>query len=93
MPKLLFFSRVAFICNVCFLITFLMHYIPDIRNGTIPSTIIILGNVLAIVLNTMLNILYLLLFLAGRLRVTKMPVWIMLINFLFFIFQIVLLIK
>ena len=93
MPKLLFFSRVALICNVCFLVTFFMHYVPIIANGLVPSTIIILGNVLAIVLNAMINILYILLFFAGRFFILRVPQWIIVVNFLFFVFQIILLIK
>ncbi|MBA4166804.1 MAG: hypothetical protein H0X41_04570 [Chitinophagaceae bacterium] len=93
MPKLLFFSRVALICNGCFLVTFLMHYISDIRNGVVPSTIIILGNVLSIVINILLNVIYAMLFLAGRLRMAGVPRWLVAVNFLFFIFQVILLVK
>lgn len=93
MPKLLFFSRVAFICNICFLITFLLHYVPFISNGIISSTIIILGNVLSIVINVMMNILYILIILGGKPISSFIPVWLIIINFLFFIFQVILLLK
>lgn len=92
MPKLLFLSRVALICNLCFLITFLMHYAP-VSNGSIPSTIIVLGNVVSVVINVLMNALYVLIFLAGKPLIRHVPVWLIAINFLFFIFQVILLIK
>lgn len=93
MPRLLFFSRVALLCNLCFLFAFSMHYLPAMRNGVLPSTVIILGNVLAIVLNTLLNLLFILIFLAGRVKATGVPRWLVITNFFFFVFQAILLIK
>jgi hypothetical protein len=93
MPRLLFFSRVALLCNICFAITFSMHYLPVIYNGVVPSTIIVMGNVLAIVINILMNILYLLLTLAGKQAINFIPKWIIIVNFLFFTFQVILLIK
>ena len=93
MPKLLFLSRVAVICNLCFLITFLMHYIPFVSNGSIPSTIIVLGNVVSIVINVLMNAVYILILLAGKPLIRYVPVWLIATNFLFFIFQVILLIK
>jgi len=93
MPGLLFFSRVALLCNVCFLATFFMHYIPGLRDGHVSSTLIVLGSVLAVVLNAILNLLYGLLLLAGRLRLTKLPLWLVVANFLFFVFQLILILK
>jgi hypothetical protein len=93
MPKLLFFSRVALLCNICFLITLSMHYIPVITNGIIPSTIIVLGNVLAIVINVLTNFLYVLITLADKPISKFVPIWIIIVNFLFLIVQVILLIK
>lgn len=93
MPKLLFFSRVALLCNICFLITFSIHYLPFFSNGIIPSTIIVMGNVLAIVINVLINILYVLITLADKPISKFVPKWIIIVNFLFFIAQAILLIK
>lgn len=93
MSKILFLSRVALLCNFCFLAAFLIQFIPVIRNSVITSTIIILGNVVAIVLNMLVNFLYLLLVFARRSITTTVPVWIVVINFLFFLIQVILLIK
>ena len=93
MLKLLFLSRVAFLCNLCFLVTFLMHYVSFISNGIIPSTIIIIGNVLSVVLNTLLFVLYCFLFITSRIFSIRVPVWLFTTNLIFFIFQIILLLK
>lgn len=93
MQRLLFFSRVALICNICFLITFFIHYIPAIANGVIPSTIIIIGNVLAIVINVLLNIIYGLFMLTGKPISQYLPKWLAVVNFFFFILQVILLLR
>ena len=93
MPKILFLSRVALICNICFLITLLMHYIPAIASGIFSSTLIILGTVMAIVINVLMNILYLIIVFYGRPIRNFVPVWLFSVNFLFLILQVILLIK
>jgi hypothetical protein len=93
MPKLLFFSRVAFLCNICFLISICLHYIPAIANGMVSSTIIVLGTVLSIVINALTNVLCILVTLAGKPIRLFVPKWLIIINFLFFILQVILLIK
>ena len=93
MPKILFLSRAALICNICFLITLLMHYIPAIASGIFSSTLIILGTVMAIVINVLMNILYLIIVFYGRPIRKFVPVWLISVNFLFLILQVILLIK
>ncbi|MBL7700257.1 MAG: hypothetical protein JNK79_18980 [Chitinophagaceae bacterium] len=93
MPKLLFFSRVAFLCNVCFLATFLLRYAPELKNGMIVSTVVVLGLVVAIVLNTVVNLLYFLVIMANKPIRTFVPLWLVIINFLFLVFQAILLFK
>src|SRR6266542_3279284 len=46
MQSLIFFSRVAFICNVCFLLTWIMRYFPVLKQGQqdhFVSVVLILG--------------------------------------------------
>lgn len=69
-----------------------MHYIPGLRNGIISSTVIVLGNV-AIVLSGVLNLVYIWLMLTARVRLMKLPIWLVAVNFIFFVFQLILLIK
>ena len=93
MPKLLFFTRVAFLCNCCFALALMIHYIPFISNGIIPSTLIIAGNVLAIVVNILIHMLYIILLTADRRLSSYIPLWLLFTNFLFLIVQLILLLK
>jgi hypothetical protein len=61
--------------------------------GVISSTVIILGTVMAIVINTLMNFLYLIIALSGRRLQNLVPVWIIIVNFLFLILQAILLIR
>ena len=93
MSNLLFFSRVALLCNICFIITFLLRYMPQLKEGFFVSTIIILGLVLSIVINVITNLFYLLITVADKPISHYVPRWLVMINFLFFVFQAILLIK
>ena len=92
MLKLLFFSRVAFICNVCFLLTFILQYSTWLPSQALSSTIIILGNVFALFLNLVVNILYGIMMINHR-SLHDIPRWLMIANFIFFIIQIILLLQ
>jgi hypothetical protein len=93
MRKLLFFSRVAFICNVCFLVTFLMQYSSWIPTEVLSSTILILGNVFALFVNFGVNIFYGIFLLNKRALLLQFPRWLVIANFLFFMIQLILLLK
>ena len=93
MRKLLFFSRVAFICNICFAAVSLMHYVPVLANGIVPSVFIILGTVMAIALNILMNILYLVLAVGRSPLLSETPGWLIAVNFSFLLIQIILLVK
>ena len=90
MRKLLFFSRVAFICNVCFLVTFLMQYSSWLPSHVFSSTLLILGNVFALFMNFGVNVFYGILLL-NRKELLEIPRWLIISNFLFFIIQLILL--
>lgn len=93
MPRLLFFSRVAFICNICFVFTLAMHYTQQMNSGFFASTIIIIGLVLSIVINALVNAASLFLLVAGKHLTHHVPLWLAVINFLFFVTQAILLVK
>jgi hypothetical protein len=93
MPKLAFFSRVALLCNICFLITLLLRFAPDLKYGFFISTIVIIGLVLSIVINVLLHIFCLLIIAAGKPIRQYVPAWLLVINFLFFVLQAILLMK
>lgn len=92
MRKLLFFSRVAFICNACFLITLLLHYIPHLSNNGISSTFIIMGRLLSLAITSVLIIIYIVLLITSPKLLKQVPPWLVLTNFLFFVAQVIFLI-
>jgi hypothetical protein len=93
MQNLLFFSRVALICNLCFVLAWLFRYYPGLQSGHIVSTVLILGLFTAILLNIVVNIV-ILIFLLQRRPVRKhFPGWLIIVNFLFLLSQIILFVK
>ena len=93
MQKLLFFSRVALICNICFLVTALLRFVPFLDNGALSSTLIITGSVLAILINSLLVLLYIILLITRRPIKNYVPAWLVITNFLIFVLQIIFLIQ
>lgn len=92
MGVLRFLSRVAFICNICFLLVSFSQWLPQFPDNALTSDVIVLGWLVSMVINLIVNTVLLILFLAGRLRKTGIPVWLLVVNFLFFAIQITLLI-
>jgi hypothetical protein len=84
-------SRVAFICNICFLLATFVQYLPDPPEGGLVSMIIILGYLLAILVNTLVNVWVIGLFISRRLRASLVPTWLLIVNFTFFAIQLLLL--
>jgi len=93
MQKLLFFSRVAFICNICFVLAFLMKYVPDLKDGYLTSTVLILGVGLAFGLNLLVNLITGIFLLQRKYREQAYPSWLIIANFLFLIPQLILLLR
>lgn len=90
MRWLLFLSRVAFICNVFFLLTFSLHFHQWISDESLVSTIIVLGYFLAVFLFTpVVNLCYLALYISGRNPVRHVPQWLIVSNMLFLVLQLI----
>jgi hypothetical protein len=87
MRWLLFLSRVAFFCNIFFLLSFVLKLTNWIRDPDLVSTILILGHVLAIIFNLIVNLSYLVLFLVRRRLLQNIPAWLITANILFLIMQ------
>lgn len=85
-------SRVAFICNFCFLLAALVQYIPHVPDSEILSTIIVLGYIVSVLINVLLNLSLVILFLFGVLKKAQIPQWLVVVNFIFFIIQSILII-
>lgn len=94
MQNLIFFSRVAFICNVCFGVVWIMRYLPLERGpGELLTLVLILGILIASLLNLVVNG-FILVFILQRKAIWKhFPGWLIIANFLFLLPQIILFIR
>jgi hypothetical protein len=93
MQLLGFLSRLAFICNICFLLAATILLLGHPPEGEIISLIIILGYSMAIVVNGIVNIGYGFSLLTHKSLSHFIPLWLIIANFLFFITQLILLLK
>jgi hypothetical protein len=85
-----FLSRVALICNACFLLALFILWLKHPPEGELVSLVIILGYVLAMFINGIVNIWYAILLVSRKSLKALVPVWLMTANFIFFVVQLVL---
>lgn len=85
MPKLLFLSRVAFICNLCYLISFFFRGGVETVQPDIKSTVIVLGHPVAVFLNIVCVAMYA--YFYFRKHTLSVPRWLVIFNLLFLIIQ------
>ena len=85
---LLFFSRVAFLCNICFLIGFSVQMTNWIKNEDITSMIAMIGYVMGFIINPVLVLSYLVVLIFSRKRLKAIPSWLITANILFLVIQI-----
>lgn len=93
MGNVLFFSRVTLICNLCFLLIWPLRGLPSLAETDLTSTIIILGYLMAVILNVLLNIILGWLFIRKKKIIPPIPGWLLFTNLAFLIAQLILLIK
>jgi len=89
MRWLLFLSRLAFICNLIFIPAFILQIENFISDPDLSSYIIIIGFVFAVLFNPLANLCYLVLFFANRKSLSIVPGWLIVINILFLILQLI----
>ncbi len=87
MRWLLFLSRIAFICNLFFLLTVLLQWRNLGGNDAVISTIIIIGYVFAVLVNPLVNIFYLFMLIRKKPLLRRLPKWLVLSNFIFLLLQ------
>jgi len=92
MQLLRLLSRVAFICNICFLLASFIQWLPNPPEGGLISMVIVLGYLLSIFVNVVVNIWVVTLLTTRRLRAANVPVWLLVVNFAFFLLQLLLII-
>jgi hypothetical protein len=85
---LLVLSRIAFICNICFLIAFSVQMTNWIKNEDITSMVALIGYVMGFILNPILVVCYLIILLISRKKIKIVPSWLLTANILFLVIQI-----
>jgi hypothetical protein len=85
---LLFLSRVAFICNICFLIAFSVQMTDWIKNEDITSMVALIGYFMGFIINPFLVVCYFGLLLISRKKLKVVPSWLLTANILFLVIQI-----
>lgn len=88
MHRLLLLSRVAFVCNIFFLIAVSLQMSNWLPNQDMKATIAIIGYFLAILFNPFVNLCYFVLLLIRRKFWTVVPSWLITANLLFLVMQI-----
>jgi hypothetical protein len=88
-----FFSRVAFICNLCFLMAVIMQMMPHPPEGEMVATTIIIGYLFAVIVNLGINFWLAVLYLFTKPLKNSVPRWLIILNFLFLIPELILISK
>jgi hypothetical protein len=87
MRWLLFLSRLAFICNIFFVLAILIQMTNWLSHETLIGTIAIMGYLMVALLNPVVNISYLVLFVLGKKIRAVIPLWLIYANTGFLIMQ------
>jgi hypothetical protein len=84
-----FLSRVAFICNLFFVLSVLLQWKLFLSNQAALSTILIAGFLLApLLFNPLANLMYLALLISKKQVAPVVPKWLAVANFIFLLLQI-----
>lgn len=89
MHRLLFLSRLAFICNAFFALAVSLQFWRWFQNMDAEATTIIIGYFMAALFNPLANICYGLLFFINRSKLAVVPLWLRIANFIFLVFQVI----
>src|SRR6476661_8684470 len=88
MTKARFLWRVAFLCNLCYLISIYLRMHPSSNYGAAQSTVLIMGTLLAFVLN-LLSLILLIIAVNSKREGTKNFLWLPVANLVVFIVQLI----
>jgi len=89
MRRLLFFSRVAFICNIFFVVAFSIQLRNWIHDEQIGSTVVLLGYIMGVPLNVIVNLFYLGFWISRKKFWQTVPSWLITANILFLVIQVI----
>ena len=93
MRWLLFLSRVALVCNIFFGIAFTLRLWNWVGDPDLQSTIIIIGYVLAMLINPITVLTCLFVFVLNRKKLAIVPAWLLVLNVVFLFLQMVFLLS
>jgi hypothetical protein len=88
MRWLLFLSRLAFVCNIFFLLAVSLQLGNWLTNPDITATIAIIGYFMVVLFNPLVNLCYLTLFMVRKKFWMVVPSWLITANILFLVMQI-----
>jgi hypothetical protein len=88
MPWLRLLSRLAFICNVFFLVSVALRFKSFIADPSTVSTAVIIGYFLVFIFNPVVNLSYLGVLLVKRRLFPYVKPWLVICNLLFLLLQI-----
>lgn len=88
MRWLLFLSKLAFVCNVFFLLAVSLQLGNWLTNPDITATIAIIGYFMVVLFNPLVNLCYLALFVVRKKFWLVVPSWLITANILFLVMQI-----
>jgi len=77
--------RVAFICNICFLFSSLLLWLPSPPQGVLISLMIVGGTVVALPVNFIVAGWMAILLGTGKFRASGIRLWLPVANFIFFV--------
>ena len=83
MRWLLFLSRLAFICGICFLLSLSLRFYEWTRDQDIASTIITIGHFIGILVVPITMLCYLIVVIRKKNLVAAVPLWLIICNVLF----------
>ncbi len=83
MRWLLFLSRLAFICGLCFLLSVSLLMQEWISDENLKSMIITIGYLMGMIVIPLVNLCYLAVLIVKRKLKEFVPVWLVIVNFLF----------
>jgi hypothetical protein len=87
MRWLLFLSRLALICNFFFLLSASLQVYDWAQNSEVNSTILIIGYFLALLLNPLTNLCYLVAAILRKKLTEALPLWLIVFNIIFLVIQ------
>lgn len=83
MRWLLFLSRLAFVLNIFFLVEFLIQWSRINPNRELEITYIFIWFFLLVLFNPAVNLCYFILFFTNKHKLSVVPLWLRIANFLF----------